>query len=78
VLASDAVLLANKDHWLVRETIGAAAPHAGASGCVLAQPVRADREGSCFAGTLAELAFCADRAYMLVLPDDAEQAPTLT
>jgi benzoyl-CoA-dihydrodiol lyase len=32
-------------------------------------------EGSCFAGTLAELAFCADRAYMLVLPDDPPRRP---
>ena len=28
--------------------------------------------GSCFAGTLAELALAADRTYMLALPDDAE------
>jgi len=35
-------------------------------------------EGSCFAGTLAELAFAADRAYMLALPDDPEKAPKLT
>jgi len=28
-------------------------------------------EGSCFAGTLAELVFAADRSYMLQLPDDA-------
>ena len=34
--------------------------------------------GSCFAGTLAELAFAADRAYMLALPDDAARAPKLT
>lgn len=26
---------------------------------------------------LAELAFCADRAYMLVLPDDAEREPVI-
>ena len=30
-----------------------------------------------FDGTLAELAFCADRAYMLALPDDAAKAPRL-
>ena len=29
--------------------------------------------GSCFAGTLAELAFAADRTYMLALPDDADK-----
>ena len=34
--------------------------------------------GSCFAGTLAELAFAADRAYMLALPDAPERAPRLT
>ena len=33
--------------------------------------------GSCFAGTLAELAFAADRTYMLALPDDAARAPKL-
>src|SRR4030095_9726981 len=33
--------------------------------------------GSCFAGVLAELAFAADRAYMLALPDDAARAPKL-
>jgi benzoyl-CoA-dihydrodiol lyase len=32
-------------------------------------------EGSCFVGTLAELAFAADRAYMLDLPDSPEKAP---
>jgi benzoyl-CoA-dihydrodiol lyase len=35
-------------------------------------------EGTCFAGTLAELVFCADRAYMLALPDAPEKAPRIT
>jgi len=30
-------------------------------------------QGSCFAGTLAELALCADRSYMLQLPDAPDQ-----
>ena len=34
-------------------------------------------EGSCFAGTLAELALCADRAYMLALPDAPDTAPRM-
>jgi benzoyl-CoA-dihydrodiol lyase len=34
--------------------------------------------GSCFAGTLAELAFAADRTYMLALPDEPERAPRIT
>jgi benzoyl-CoA-dihydrodiol lyase len=34
-------------------------------------------QGSCFAGTLAELAFCADRTYMMHLPDDEAAEPKL-
>ncbi len=34
--------------------------------------------GSCFAGTLAEFAFAADRGYMLALPDDPDRAPRMT
>jgi benzoyl-CoA-dihydrodiol lyase len=77
VLASDATLLANKDHWFVRETIGhlrrtlARLDVSSRSLFALIEP------GTCFAGTLAELAFCADRTYMLALPDDAGKAPHL-
>ncbi|MDP2018772.1 2,3-epoxybenzoyl-CoA dihydrolase [Hydrogenophaga sp.] len=77
VLASDAVMLAHKDHWLVRETLGlmrrtfARLDVSSRSLFALIEP------GSCFAGCFAELAFCADRAYMLALPDDAEKAPKL-
>ena len=78
VLASDATLLAHRDHWLVRETIGllrrtlARLDVSSRSLFALVEP------GSCFAGTLAELAFAADRAYMLALPDDADKAPKIT
>jgi benzoyl-CoA-dihydrodiol lyase len=78
VLASDAVMFANKDHWLVRETIGAlrrTLARLDVSSRSLFALVEA---GSCFAGTLAELAFAADRTYMLALPDDADRAPKLT
>jgi len=78
VLASDAVMLAHQDHWLVRETIGAlrrALARLDVSSRTLFAVVQ---EGSCFAGTLAELAFAADRSYMLALPDDADRAPRLT
>ena len=34
--------------------------------------------GSCFAGSFAEFAFAADRAYMLALPDEPAAAPALT
>ena len=64
-------MLAHQDHWLVRETIGllrrtfARLDVSSRTLFALIEP------GSCFAGMLAELAFAADRTYMLALPDDA-------
>ena len=72
VLAADATLLAQREAtgWCARR-----------SACCAARFARLDvssrtlfaliEPGSCFAGTLAELAFAADRTYMLALPDDA-------
>ncbi len=77
VLAADQTMLAHQDHWLVRETLGllrrtfARLDVSSRSLFALIEP------GSCFAGMLAELAFCADRAYMLVLPDAPERQPTM-
>ena len=77
VLAADALMLGNESHWLVRETIGmlrrtfARLDVSSRTLFALIEP------GSCFAGMLAELAFAADRAYMLALPDDAARAPRL-
>jgi len=77
VLAVDASLLQHQKHWLVRETIGllrrtlARLDVSSRTLFALIEP------GSCFAGTLAELAFAADRSYMLALPDDADRAPRL-
>ncbi|MDH4418282.1 MAG: 2,3-epoxybenzoyl-CoA dihydrolase [Acidovorax sp.] len=78
VLASDAMLIAHQRHWLVRETIGALRRTfarldvSSRSLFALVEP------GSAFAGSLAELAFAADRTYMLALPDDSERAPKIT
>ena len=78
VLASDATLIAHREHWLVRETIGwlrrtlARLDVSSRSLFALVEP------GSCFAGTLLELALACDRIYHLALPDDAERAPRLT
>ena len=78
VLAADATLARHRSHWLVRETIGllrrtlARLDVSSRTLFALIEP------GSCFAGTLAELAFAADRSYMLALPDDAARAPRLT
>ncbi|MEJ8847953.1 2,3-epoxybenzoyl-CoA dihydrolase [Variovorax rhizosphaerae] len=78
VLASDAMMLANEGHWFVRETIGLlrrTLARLDVSSRSLFTLIDSD---SCFAGTLAELAFAADRAYMLALPDDPEHAPKLS
>jgi benzoyl-CoA-dihydrodiol lyase len=77
VLANDALMLANKDHWFVNETIGALRRTFARLDVSSRSLFALIEPGSCFAGTLAELAFCADRAYMLALPDDADKAPTL-
>lgn len=77
VQAMDALLLAHRRHWLVRETIGllrrtlSRLDVSSRSLFALIEP------GSCFAGTLLEIALAADRSYMLVLPDDAQRAPRL-
>ena len=77
VLASDAVLLANQHHWLVRETTGllrrtfARLDVSSRSLFALIEP------GSCFAGSLLELALACDRSYHLALPDDEAKAPKI-
>lgn len=78
VLASDAVILANKDNWFVRETIGllrrtfSRLDVSSRSLFALIEP------GSCFAGTLLEMALACDRSYQLILPDDDNASPKIT
>jgi benzoyl-CoA-dihydrodiol lyase len=75
VLAVDDTLRAHAGHWLVRETIGllrrtlARLEVSSRSMFALIDP------GSCFAGTLLELALAADRSYMLAAEETAEAAP---
>ena len=78
VLASDATLAAHQSHWLVRETIGMLRRTLARIDVSSRSLFALIEEGSCFAGTLAELAFAADRSYMLALPDAPAQAPVLT
>jgi benzoyl-CoA-dihydrodiol lyase len=77
VLAVDATLARLREHWLVRETVGLlrrALARLEVSSRTLVALVDS---GSCFAGTLLELALAADRTYMLDLPDDADNAPRI-
>ncbi|MBS0445472.1 MAG: benzoyl-CoA-dihydrodiol lyase [Proteobacteria bacterium] len=78
VLAVDAQLLAHRNHWFVRETTGMLRRTLARLDVSSRSLFALIDEGSCFAGTLAELAFAADRAYMLALPDDTARAPALT
>ena len=77
VLAMDATLLAHQGHWLVRETIGllrrtlSRLDVSSRSLFALIEP------GSCFAGTLLELALACDRSYQLSLPDDSARSPCI-
>src|SRR6267378_815306 len=64
VLACDAAMLAHHDHWFVRETVGLlrrTLQRLDVSSRSLFAIVDA---GSCFAGSLFELALAADRSYM--------------
>ena len=78
VLACDSALMAHQSHWLVRETIGLLRRTFARIDVSSRSLFALIDEGSCFAGTLAELAFAADRSYMLALPDNPDAAPTLT
>ena len=77
VLAADATLARHAQHWLVRETTGflrRTLARLDVSSRTLFALV--DR-GSCFVGTLLELALAADRTYMLRLPDEPAAEPAL-
>ena len=78
VLAVDAVLLAHRDHWLVRETIGLMRRTFSRLDVSSRSLFALVESGSCFAGSLLELALACDRIYMLALPDDAAAAPMMT
>jgi benzoyl-CoA-dihydrodiol lyase len=72
VVAYDAFLDANKDHWLAREIRGLWKRTLKRVDLTSRSLVALIEPGSCFAGTLAELVFTTDRSYMLIgqLPGD--------
>lgn len=77
VLAVDEVLAANGSHWLVAETIGLLRRTLARLDVSSRSLFALIEEGSCFAGTLFEVALAADRIYMLALPDEPENAPRI-
>ena len=74
----DALLLANRSHWLVRETIGMLRRGFSRLDVSSRSLFALVDEGSCFAGTLLEPALACDRIYHLALPDAPQRAPRIT
>jgi benzoyl-CoA-dihydrodiol lyase len=78
VLSADATLLRHRSHWFVREVIGMLRRTLARLDVTSRTLYALIEPGSCFAGTLVELALAADRSYMLGLPDDDPAAPKIT
>lgn len=77
VLAMDETLARFSKHWFVREVIGMLRRTLARLDVSSRTMFAIIEQGSCFAGTLLELALAADRTYMQVLAD-ATQAPKLS
>ena len=73
--AFDTFVLRHRDDWLVEETLQYYLRTLKRLDVTSRTLIAAIEPGSCFAGTLAELALAADRSYML---DDPEVTLTLT
>ena len=75
VIAHEALLLANKDHWLANEVLlywKRVLKRIDVTSRSIATLVE---HGSCYAGMLAELIFAADRAYMMEGDFDGDNRP---
>jgi len=77
VFAVDATLLRHQAHWFVRETIGMLRRTLARLDVTSRTLFALVEPGSCFAGTLFELALAADRSYMLARPDVDAEVPKL-
>jgi benzoyl-CoA-dihydrodiol lyase len=75
VLAYDAFLDAHKDHWLAREIRSYWKRVLKRIDVTSRTLVALIEPGSCFAGTLAELAFATDRSYMLIGNREGDNRP---
>ena len=71
ILRIDRALEKHQKHWFVRETIGFLRRTLSRLDVSSRSIYAVVDQGSCFAGTLFELALAADRAYMLVAEEEA-------
>jgi benzoyl-CoA-dihydrodiol lyase len=76
-LAADKTLKEKEGDWLVRQVIGFLRRTLARLDVSSRTMFAIIDQGSCFAGTLFELALAADRSYMLQLPDDEAAAPVV-
>ncbi|HEV8261272.1 MAG TPA: 2,3-epoxybenzoyl-CoA dihydrolase [Burkholderiales bacterium] len=77
VLAVDATLERHRDDWLVREVTGMLRRTFARFDVSSRTLFAIIDQGSCFAGTLAEMTFAADRSYMLLLREGEPDAPRM-
>ena len=75
VLAMDETLRTLEDHWLVRETVGYLRRTFSRLDVTSRSLFALVDEGSCFAGSLLEVALACDRIYHLALPGGERHAP---
>ncbi len=76
-LRVDAALEKFAGHWFVRETTGALRRTLARLDVTSRTIFALVEPGSCFAGTLFEIALAADRSYQLASPDDAAREPAI-
>jgi benzoyl-CoA-dihydrodiol lyase len=77
VLAVDRTLADFGNHWFVRETLGMLRRTLARLDVSSRTLIALIEPGSCFAGTLFELALAADRSYMAALPDEPAREPRI-
>jgi benzoyl-CoA-dihydrodiol lyase len=77
VLAADEALITHSGNWFVRETHGMLRRTLARLDVSSRTLFAVIEPGSCFAGTLLELALAADRSYMLMAPE-LEEPPRLS
>jgi len=77
LLAVDAALKAHESDWFVKQTIGMLRRTFARLDVSSRTLFAIIDQGSCFAGTLFELALAADRSYMLLLQDDEPGSPRI-
>jgi benzoyl-CoA-dihydrodiol lyase len=74
VLAMDEFILRNAENWFVREVLGMVRRTFARLDVTSRSMFAVIEPGSCFAGTLMELALAADRVYMLDTQEGGERA----